>query len=120
MNDFEGLLELANELEDIMEVNKEPQKILAVGAKLFVSDLLKLPKPKSKIRSAKHTHLVDSFSYQESRFKKGEIEVGWGKYYGRMVEEGTVRMGRQPHLKPLFNMNRKRYMNAMLKEAKLN
>ena len=36
---------------------------LEAGAKEFVDDLLKLPKPISKIRKAGYTHLINCFSY---------------------------------------------------------
>ena len=87
--------------------------ILEIGAKEFVSDLLKLPKPYSKIMSADHTHLVDSFLYQ---IKNNEIEVGWGVYYGRMVEDGTQKMRSQPHLKPTFDRNKDKYYSKMIKQ----
>lgn len=119
MSDFVGITELMDDLEEILEVTEDPVPILTVGAEAFVKDLMKLPKPRSRIRSSRHTHLVDTFAYQESPYRKGEVEVGWGKYYGRMVEKGTVRMGRQPHLEPTFNRNKENYYKKMLKKAKL-
>ena len=53
------------------------------GAKEFVNDLLRLPKPRRKVTAPGYTHLVDSFSYK--RDKTG-IDVGWGKYYGPMLD----------------------------------
>lgn len=69
------------------------------GAKEFVNDLLRLPKPRRKVTAPGYTHLVDSFSYK--RDKTG-IDVGWGKYYGPMLEQGTKKMSAKAHLKPLF------------------
>lgn len=43
--------------------------VLEVGAKEFVSDLLKLPKPISKIRRSGYTHLINSFSYKKKQTK---------------------------------------------------
>jgi hypothetical protein len=84
---------------------------LEAGAKEFVDDLLKLPKPISKIRKAGYTHLINCFSY---RNKKNEIEAGWGKYYGPMVEHGTEKMDAQPHLYPLWDKNKEKYYKTML------
>ena len=86
---------------------------LKAGAKEFVDDLLKLPKPISKIRKAGYTHLINCFSY---RNKKNEIEAGWGKYYGPMVEHGTEKMDAQPHLYPLWDRNKEKYYKTMLTE----
>ena len=90
--------------------------ILLTGAKEFVSDLLKLPKPKSRIRKAGYTHLIDTFAYRE---KKKEVEVGWGKYYGPMVEHGTTKMNEQPHVYPLWDKNKEKYYKTMLAKAGL-
>lgn len=84
--------------------------ILKDGADAFVNDLLTLPKPKSKIIKSGYTHLVDTFS---SRINKNEVEVGWGKYYGPMVEHGTVKMSANPHLSTLFDKNKEKYYKTM-------
>lgn len=114
---FDEVLELQKELESIIKNVDDSTNILEVGAKEFVKDLLKLPKPKSKIKSSKYTHLVDSFSYKKSNKHIGELEVGWGKYYGPMVEHGTVISKSQPHLKPTFNKNQKKYYDLMIKRV---
>ena len=85
--------------------------ILEVGAKEFVNDLLKLPKPMSKIRKAGYTHLVNSFAYRK---KKDEIEAGWGKYYGPMVAHGTKKMDENPHVYPVWDKNKEKYYKTML------
>lgn len=84
---------------------------LEVGAKEFVNDLLKLPKPISKIRKAGYTHLINSFAHRK---KKNEVEVGWGKYYGPMVEHGTKNMDANPHVYPLWDKNKEKYYKIML------
>ena len=113
---FDGFNELENELKDILKDVDNIEEILEIGAKEFVDDALKLPKPKSNINSSKHTHLVDSFSYEKSKHKKGQIEVGWGVYYGPLVENGTKFMKKQSHLEPLFNKNKEKYYNKMIKK----
>lgn len=114
---FDEVLELQKELENIIKNVGNSTEILEVGAKEFVKDLLKLPKPKSKIKSSKYTHLVDSFSYKKSTKHIGELEIGWGKYYGPMVEHGTIINSPQPHLKPTFNKNQKKYYDLMIKKS---
>lgn len=108
---YEGFQDLANIIEKYAENADNVIEVLETGAKEFVNDLLKLPKPMSRIRKAGYTHLVRSFAY---RRKKDEIEVGWGKYYGPMVEHGTVKMGAKPHLYPLWDKNKEKYYKTML------
>ena len=41
------------------------------------------------------------------------IKVGWGKYYGPMLEHGTRKMAARAHLKPLFERNKEKYYKKM-------
>ena len=108
---YDGFQDLANIIEGYMKNVENPTDVLLVGAKEFVSDLLRLPRPMSKIRKAGYIHLVDSFAY---KVKKDEVEAGWGKYYGPMVEHGTTKMNEQPHLYPLWDKNKEKYYKTML------
>ena len=110
-SDFEDLLKDFAEVAD--NILDEEQKI----ADDFVNDLLALPKPKSNIAKPGYTHMVDSFT---SRRNGNEIEVGWGKYYGSFVENGTRKMGAQPHLKPTWNRNVDKYMQSFKERNNLN
>ena len=105
---FEALSEILEKYEDKADNFIE---VLEVGAKEFVKDLLKLPKPISKIRKAGYTHLINSFAYKK---KKNEIEAGWGKYYGPMIEHGTNKMDANPHVYPLWDKNKEKYYKTML------
>lgn len=113
---YKGFQDLADIIEGYIKNIENPVDILLTGAKEFVSDLLKLPKPKSRIRKAGYTHLIDTFAYKE---KKKEVEVGWGKYYGSMVEHGTTKMDEQPHVYPLWDKNKEKYYKTMLTKAGL-
>lgn len=108
---FDGFQDLSKMLENCINKVENVVDILEVGAKEFVNDALKLPKPMSKIRKAGYTHLVNSFSYRK---KNNEIEAGWGKYYGPMVENGTVKMNARPHLYPLWEKNKEKYYKTMI------
>lgn len=108
---YDGFQDLVDVIEGYMKNVENPTDVLLVGAKEFVNDLLKLPKPISKIRKAGYIHLVNSFAY---KVKKDEVETGWGKYYGPMVEHGTTKMNEQPHLYPLWNKNKEKYYKSML------
>lgn len=108
---FDGFQDLSKMLEDCINKVENVVDILEVGAKEFVNDALKLPKPMSNIRKAGYTHLVNSFSYRK---KNNEIEAGWGKYYGPMVENGTVKMNARPHLYPLWEKNKEKYYKTMI------
>lgn len=108
---YDGFQDLANTIEYYVKGADNVIEVLEEGAKQFVNDLLKLPKPISKIRKAGYTHLVHSFAYRK---KKDEIEVGWGKYYGPMVEHGTVKMDANQHFYPLWDKNKEKYYKIML------
>ena len=92
---YKGFNELGKDLEDYLKSVENVQDVLEVGAKDFVKDLLKLAKPKSRIRKSGYTHLIDTFAYRKAKNK--EVEVGWGEYYGRFVEYGTRKMGARTH-----------------------
>lgn len=106
LEDFEKMLQQYARQAD-------PQNVLdaeEAGAKEFVSDLLKLPKPRSEVRKVGYTHLVNTFAMERAN---GEIKVGWGKYYGPMVEHGTKKVAAKAHLKPLFERNKEKYYRKM-------
>ena len=113
---FDGFQDLSKMLEDCINKVENVVDILEVGVKEFVNDALKLPKPISKIRKAGYTHLVNSFSYRK---KNNEIETGWGKYYGPMVENGTIKMNAQPHFYPLWEKYKEKYYKTMINKLGL-
>lgn len=108
---YDGFQELSDMLEKYIVNTDTVIDVLEAGAKQFINDALKLPKPMSKIRKAGYTHLVNSFSYRK---KNNEIEAGWGKYYGPMVENGTVKMNARSHLYPLWEKNKEKYYKTMI------
>ena len=113
---YSGFQDLADVIEGYIKNIENPTEILLSGAKEFVNDLLKLSKPMSRIRKSGYTHLIDSFAYRKL---KSEVEVGWGKYYGPMVEHGTRNMDANPHVYPLWNKNKEKYYKTMLTKAGL-
>lgn len=113
---FEGFADLINELDKYIIASENPKEVLLVGTKAFLNDLDKLAKPMSKIKRSDYTHLIDTFCYEE---KKDEIVVGWGKYYGRMVENGTEKMSARPHFYPVWDKNKDRYYKLMINNFKL-
>ena len=110
---FEAMSEI---LEKYIDGAGNAVDILEVGAKEFVNDLLKLPKPISKIRKSGYTHLIKCFAYKK---KSKEVEAGWGKYYGPMLEHGTVKMNAQEHLYPVWDRNKEKYYKKMLTKMKI-
>lgn len=114
--EFNGFLELEEELKEIIEKVENKDKYLEEIAQDFVKDLLKLPKPKSKINRSGYTHLISTFSYAKRR---DEIEIGWGKYYGMFVEKGTKTVVAQPHLQPMFEKNFNKYIEKINKKLNL-
>lgn len=114
--DGSGMDEFNQVLNDFIKKiagDNDVYEILKVGADAFVQDALKLPKPYSNIRASGYTHLVKTFSNKINRARK-EVEVGWGKYYGPMVEHGTVKMRSREHLKPLYERNSDKYAKLMM------
>lgn len=108
---YEGFEALSEIIEKYIDEADNVVDVLEAGAKEFVNDLLKLPKPISKIRKAGYTHLINTFTYRK---KNKEIEVGWGKYYGPMVENGTEKMNAREHVKPLWDKNKEKYYKTMI------
>lgn len=108
-----GLDDFEKQLREYTKKVSEDKALDAIeaGAKEFVSDLLKLPKPRREVKAPGYIHLVDSFALER---EKTQIKVGWGKYYGPMVEHGTKKMAKQEHLKPLFNANKDKYYKVMI------
>lgn len=92
--------------------------ILESGAEELAADGRKLPSPLSKIRTPEYTHLVKTISTKVNRSRR-EIEVGWGKYYGPIVENGAPgrqKYRRNAHLIPLYTRNQKKYYELMKKK----
>ena len=84
--------------------------VLEIGAKDFTEDVRKLPKPLSKIRAPGYVHLIDTVTY---RREKDEVATGWGKYYGPMVDKGTVKMEGVAHMTPTVERNKEKYYKKM-------
>ena len=106
---FDAFSELLKEYEK--KTDKENViKILEIGAKAFAEDVRALPQPRSRVRTPGYTHLLDTVTYQ--RFKD-EVATGWGKYYGPMVDRGTVRAKAVSHMNPTFEKNKGQYYKKM-------
>ena len=104
---FDGI---GRKLSDIIaKIEKKEEAIENVVA-IFVVDIRRLPKPRSKRNFPGYTHLIDSVGYR----KKGNVfQIGWGKYYGHMVESGTFRSNATPHMKPTWAQNKEKYINSL-------
>lgn len=112
-NIYNGFEELIEDFGRYIAKVEKSEDIIEVGVKEFVKDLKKLTKPMSQIHKDNYTHLIYTFSYR----KKGkEFEVGWGKYYGPMVENGTNKMAARTHLRPCFERNKNKYYSKMFEE----
>lgn len=112
-DDFKGFDELTELLEEYAAEADEERvmKTLEYGAEELVKILKKLPKPYSQIHTPGYTHLVNTFIYQQNN---KQVDVGWGKYYGKMVENGTTKMRAYPHLNPAWEKNKELIYNKML------
>lgn len=108
---YDAFKDLTDIIDNYIKGAENAMEGIEEGAKEFVNDALKLPKPMSKIKKTGYTHLVRSFAYRK---KQTEIEAGWGKYYGPIVERGTKNMDANPHMYPLWDKNKEKYYKAML------
>lgn len=115
-DEFEGLMDFSELISEYAKAAENVLDELEITAKEFVNDLLKLPKPKSNIVKGGYTHMIDTFTFRNNG---KDIEVGWGKYYGRMVEDGTTKMSAKPHMIPLYESNKEQYMNNFMKRNNL-
>lgn len=109
--DFNELIEKYSQKVDKDKVLNAIQK----GADALAKDVRALPKPRSSINKSGYTHLLDTVT-KKVNTKKKEIEVGWGKYYGPMIERGTKKIDAQPHIKTTYNQNIEKYQKIILQE----
>ena len=107
---FNAFSKLLGEYSRKMDEDKIVEA-LEYGAEEFIN-LKALPKPRSQMRMAGYTHILDTMT---TRKTDKEVEAGWGKYYGPMLERGTSKMNAQPHLRPTFKKNSKKYYSLMSK-----
>ena len=122
---YEGFQALADIVEKYIDGAENVIAVLEVGAEEFVNDLKKLPKPISKLRKTGYTHLIDSFTYESHG---NETVVGWGKYYGPMIENGYKKktkkgykeMSAKAHLNPCWDKNKEKYYKKMLTKLGMN
>ena len=106
LSEFEDLIkEYAEKVSDDKALDA-----VEVGAEEFVKDLLRLPKPRRQINKPGYTHIVNTFAAERT---DKSVSVGWGKYYGPMLEHGTRKMAARAHLKPLFERNKEKYYKKM-------
>lgn len=110
MNEFQKIIQ---EYQEKFEQSRIEAAMME-GAEQLARDVRALPKPRSRIQKAGYTHLLDTVSARKG--KNGEIEVGWGKYYGPMVEAGTRKMNAQPHLRGQFKKDPNKYYNLILQK----
>ena len=108
-----GFDELSDLLEQYQVTEESSLDAMEEGAKLLAQDIQRLPKPRSRISKAGHTHLLDTVTYRRNA---GNVEVGWGKFYGFFLENGTKKMRAQAHIRPTFTQNKDRYMQAITKK----
>jgi hypothetical protein len=119
-DDFEGFQRLANLLEEYSQ-NANPANILQAqkaGAEYFCEVMRRKASPRGRSRE----HMLDSVAYDQDA-RNTETVVGWGKFYGRMVESGhraggwakaSESIAAHPHMKPEFNKQKDQIMSRMV------
>ena len=118
---FEGLEDIQQLLQEMaqkVDADNLKQALLA-GASECASDANRLPKPISRINSPGYTHLLSSISARMMEGNAVGAEVGWGKFYGRMVEKGTRKMAARAHLIPMFERNANTYYQTIVDKLNL-
>lgn len=112
-DEFSGFDEFSDLLKNFDDIDGRVDEILQIGADELCKDIKNLPKPRSKVTKSGYTHLLDTIT---SRKEGKEVVVGWGKYYGPMLEKGTKKMEGQGHLARTFKRNADKYYEKMTKE----
>lgn len=127
MSDLQsGFDELDKELSQYLD-NLEDSKIadtLKTGAEEFKADLGKLASPRSRINKGGYTHILDTFAIKQE--DTGWL-VGWGKYYGPILEHGWKNAGSGktsshsaiPHFRSCFDQNKDKYYKDMIAKVNL-
>lgn len=74
-----GFGEFEKMMKEYAEKVSEEKALDAIeaGAQEFVNDLLRLPRPRSRITKAGYTHIIGTFALERT---ESNIKVGWGKY----------------------------------------
>lgn len=111
-HELKGFDEFENLLKEFEVNDTKVMLALETGAKMLVEDVRKQPRPRSDMNGSGYTHLIDTIYFKE---RGKEVETGWGKYYGPMVERGTKKMRGTAHLVPTFERNKGKYYEAMLR-----
>lgn len=109
---FDELEEILKDYADKADPG-EMSKILEKGADDFVSDLKSLPKPRSQIMSPRHAHMLDTMA---KKTEDGKVSIGWGAYYGPILEHGSKKMSAHAHLRPTWERNKERYYQTMINQ----
>lgn len=110
--EIDGLDVLLKKLDSSQISDQKVVSVLEIGAKEFAKDVRKLPRPRSNMTGSGYTHLLDTVT---TKRLKSEVEAGWGKYYGPMVDRGTRKMKATPHMNPTYKSNQKKYYDIMKK-----
>lgn len=116
-----GFQDLEDELKEYLAGTDDAKitETLKIGAEEFKADLGKLASPRSRINKGGYTHILDTFAVRQE--DTGWL-VGWGKYYGPILESGWKNAGTGhssshaaiPHFRNCFNQNRDRYYKDMI------
>lgn len=112
--DLDEMLDFTEVIDEYIKKTGEHEanEIILSATKQYVADLNSLSSPMSKVRKGGYTHLIRTFGSRISPRHK-DVEVGWGKYYGPIVEK------RRPHMRPAYNANAEKYIEAIRKEFDL-
>lgn len=106
---FDELEQMLKDYADEVSPEKLGQ-VLKTGADDFISDVRALPKPRSRVTSPRHTHMLDTM---DSKEENGRILIGWGVYYGPILEHGSKKMQPHMHLHPTWEGNKEKYYKTM-------
>lgn len=114
-----GFEELEKEINDILKNVENIQDILTEGAKEYVNDLSRLPRPYSKLKRIRSSHMLDVMGYRKA--DNNEVEVGAGVYWLRFVELGTQPSSKRkwstpsnPFMRRTWDKNKEKYYKKMI------
>lgn len=127
MSDLQiGFDEFDRELSQYLDKLEDSKvtDVLKTGAEEFKADLGKLASPRSRINKGGYTHILDAFAIKQE--DTGWL-VGWGKYYGPILEHGWKNAGSGkssshsaiPHFHSCFDQNKEKYYKDMIAKVNL-
>lgn len=101
--------ELFNELEKCVLTEEQEHEVTNAGAVILVKSIEKKMRWKKNYSQGQLKVLLE-------KGRSGRTNIGWSDYWGRILENGSIHMQAQPHLRPGVEDAQDDALNAMTKK----